>query len=215
MTSRTAMLERIRAAVAAGAPATEPPPVPREYQRQGTHAAGSDHVLELLVDRLLDYKAEVAVLGSAEELPAAVDTALGAARSVVVPAGLSGPARTGCAEAGRTVITDGQPTVLTPVELDRIDAVVTAATVAIAVTGTIVLCGQTDEGRRAISLVPDLLVVVLRLDQIVETVPDGLRRLEPKAPLTMISGPSATSDIELSRVEGVHGPRTLRVLITR
>ncbi len=82
-------------------------------------------------------------------------------------------------------------------------------------TGTIVLSGGAGEGRRAISLVPDLLVVVLQLAQIVETVPDGLRMLKPTAPLTMISGPSATSDIELSRVEGVHGPRTLRVIIVR
>ena len=209
------MLARIRAAVAAGAPAVAPPPVPREYQREGTHPAGSDHVLELLVDRLLDYKAEVVVVRSAPDLPSAVDAALGAARSVVVPSGLPEPVLIGASTGDRAVIVDGRPAVLTPVELDRIDAVVTAATVAIAVTGTVILSGQPDEGRRAISLVPDLLVVVLRLEQIVETVPDGLRRLEPTAPLTMISGPSATSDIELSRVEGVHGPRTLRVLIAR
>ncbi|WP_090481138.1 LutC/YkgG family protein [Nakamurella panacisegetis] len=209
------MLDRIRAAVAAGSPAVAPGPVPRAYQRAGTNAPGSEQVLDLLVDRLLDYKAEVTVVGSTAELPAAVDVALGWARSVVVPAGLPEPARAGSAAGGRTVVVDSDPAVLTPVELDRIDAVVTGATVAIAVTGTIILSGRGDEGRRAISLVPDLLVVIVRLEQIVETVPDGLRRLTPTAPLTMISGPSATSDIELSRVEGVHGPRTLRVLITR
>lgn len=214
MTGREAMLDRIRAAVAAGASTAPVPPIPRAYQRAGSHAAGSEHVLELVVDRLIDYKAEVTVI-TGDQLADAVDTALGVAGSVVVPAGLPAAARAGCAESGRTVVVDGQPHALTAGELDAIDAVVTAASVAIAVTGTIILSGGEGEGRRAISLVPDLLVVVLKLAQIVETVPDGLRRLEPTAPLTMISGPSATSDIELSRVEGVHGPRTLRVLIVR
>lgn len=113
------------------------------------------------------------------------------------------------------MVVDGRPDTLSARELDAVDAAVIGATVAIAVTGTIVLSGRADEGRRAISLVPDLLVVVLRPDQVVETVPEGLRLLSPTAPLTMISGPSATSDIELSRVEGVHGPRSLHVLIVR
>lgn len=211
--TRTAMLDRIRAAVAAGAPAAAPPPIPRDYQRQGTHAAGSDHVVELLIDRLIDYRAEVVVIGPDDDVARAVDTALSGARSVVVPAALPDAVKDGCRRSDRTVTIDGHPDVLGPTDLDAIDAVVIASTVSIAVTGTIILSGRPDEGRRAISLVPDLLVVLVRRDQIVETVPDGLRRLEPTAPLTMISGPSATSDIELSRVEGVHGPRTLRVLI--
>lgn len=206
------MLERIRAAVAAGAPAVADGPVPRAYHRTGTHQAGSDHVRELLIDRLVDYKAEVSVV-PAGELTGAVDAALADARSVVVPSGLDEAAMVGCRASGRTVTVDGRPAVLSAAELDGVDAAVTGATVAIAVTGTIVLSAQPHEGRRAISLVPDLLVVVLTADQIVETVPDGIARLSPSRPLTMISGPSATSDIELSRVEGVHGPRTLRVLI--
>ena len=206
------MLARIRAAVAAGAPATPDGPVPRAYHRSGTHPAGSPHVRELLVDRLIDYKAEVTMV-TADALAAAVDTALAGARSVVVPFGLDPAAAAGAGTGGRTVTVDGEPTVLSSAALDAVDAAVTGATVAIAVTGTIVLSGQAHEGRRAISLVPDLLVVVLTADQIVETVPDGIARLSPTTPLTMISGPSATSDIELSRVEGVHGPRTLRVLI--
>lgn len=206
------MLERIRMAVAAGAPATPDGPVPRAYHRTGTHPAGSDHVLELLVDRLVDYKAEVTVIQAAD-LAGAVDAALAGARSVVVPAALDDAAVAGCRASGRTVTVDGRPAALSAAELDGVDAAVTGATVAIAVTGTIVLSAQPHEGRRAISLVPDLLVVVLTADQIVETVPDGIARLSPTRPLTMISGPSATSDIELSRVEGVHGPRTLRVLI--
>lgn len=211
---RDAMLARIRSAVAAGTPAGEPGPVPREYARTGTLPAGSEAVLELLVDRLVDYRAEVVVLAAAD-LATAVDGALGTARSVVVPPGLRAAARSGAAAGGRSVITDGVPQVLSAAELDGMDAAVVGAGVAIAVTGTLVLSGRPQEGRRAISLVPDLLVVVLDVDQIVETVPEGLAGLTPTDPLTMISGPSATSDIELSRVEGVHGPRTLRVLIAR
>lgn len=214
MSTRETMLERIRTAVAAGAPATPDGPIPRAYHRTGSHPAGSDFVRELLVDRLIDYKAEVTVV-TADGLADAVDAALAGARSVVVPPGLDEAAVAGARANSRVVTVDGHPEPLTSSALDGIDAAVTGATVAIAVTGTIVLSAQAHEGRRAISLVPDLLVVVLTADQIVETVPDGIARLSPTRALTMISGPSATSDIELSRVEGVHGPRTLRVLIVR
>jgi L-lactate dehydrogenase complex protein LldG len=102
---------------------------------------------------------------------------------------------------------------LTAYQLDEIDAVVTAAALGVAATGTIVLDHRPDQGRRAISLVPDLHVCVVRTDQLVAGVPDAVSRLDPVRPQTWISGPSATSDIELSRVEGVHGPRTLHVVL--
>jgi L-lactate dehydrogenase complex protein LldG len=110
-----------------------------------------------------------------------------------------------------TVVRDS-PT-LSARELDSTSAVVTASAVGIALTGTLVLDAGVAQGRRVISLIPDLHVCVIEEDQVVGTVPEALPRLEPIRPLTWISGPSATSDIELDRVEGVHGPRTLVVLV--
>lgn len=200
MDSREAMLSAIR--VARGD--TPVPAIERGYAGTGAHAAGSVEALDLLADRLEDYRATV-IRVAADGVASAVAAALGAAGDVVVPPGL--PEHWIQASVRR--IDDG----LSPAELDRMDAVVTACAAACATTGTIVLDGSPDQGRRAVTLVPDVHVCVVRAEQVVHTVPELVAAVEPTRPLTFVSGPSATSDIELQRVEGVHGPRTLIVLL--
>jgi L-lactate dehydrogenase complex protein LldG len=207
--ARDDVLSRIRRALA-DAPA--PGAVPREYRTVGDAAPGSATVIERFVDRLVDYKATVHRTPAAD-LATKLGDVLGDATSVVVPAGLPDDWRSACRTSDRTVTVDGEPAVLTAKELDAIATVVTACRVAIAETGTIVLDAAPDQGRRALSLVPDRHVIVVFATQVVATVPESLTRLEPTAPLTFISGPSATSDIEFKRVEGVHGPRTLDVIL--
>jgi L-lactate dehydrogenase complex protein LldG len=214
--TKAEILSRIRAALrpdgdsAAPAGATAGT-VPREYRSAGEHAPGSDVVLDLLIDRLVDYKAHVHRTTPAD-IPALLAT-LAPRGSVVVPHGLDASWLSALGDVD--VRTDSRDAPLSAAELDEIDAVVTAARVAVAETGTIVLDGEPDQGRRAISLVPDVHVCVVRADQVVQTVPEAVRLLgrDPARPLTWISGPSATSDIELDRVEGVHGPRTLHVVL--
>jgi L-lactate dehydrogenase complex protein LldG len=204
--SREQMLTDIRRAVGDSSVRE----IPRAYVRTG-HASRDD-VLELLVDRLVDYRAQVLQV-TADGLADAVDQALNGVDSVVLPPGIDPVVCHASGRQERQVVVDGEPDVLTADQLDRIGAVVTRARVAIALSGTIILDGASDQGRRALSLVPDRHVVVLDVDQVVETVAEGIARIDATAPLTMIAGPSATSDIELIRVEGVHGPRTLIVVL--
>jgi L-lactate dehydrogenase complex protein LldG len=156
--------------------------------------------VDLFAERVADYRAVVERCG-ADEVAARVAAVVEGLR-VVVPDGLGFDVPGGLPDTG-----------LSAAELDAVDAVVTTATVGIAETGTIVLDHGPGQGRRALTLVPDVHVCVVRADQVVADVPDAVRRLDPARPLTWISGPSATSDIELDRVEGVHGPRTLHVLV--
>ena len=205
MNSRDEILGRIRTAL--GPDRVPPAEVRRNYRL--TDERDSAELLDVLTDRLEDYKATVLRCGPSDvssTVASALRTALGehAAGDVVVAPGLPADWRpAGAAED------DGRPAVA----LADYAATVTGVSVAIAETGTLVLDGSPVCGRRALSLLPDCLVCVVTADQVVGGVPEGLARLDPLAPLTMISGPSATSDIELQRVEGVHGPRTLLVVL--
>lgn len=218
MSAREEIMGRVRAALsdvtASGGPVTT---VEREYRTTGPLAVGSEEAVEMLVDRLVDYRATVhhaADDAAVAQVVAEIVAGLPGARSVVVPSGLERSWLAALPEAV-AVLEDSREQPMTALELDEVDAVVTAARVSVADTGTIVLDGEPDQGRRAVTLVPDVHVCVVRRDQVVETVPEGVAVLaeHPDRPQTWISGPSATSDIELSRVEGVHGPRTLHVVI--
>ena len=199
MTARDDILGRVRSALRSSA--VEPPPAPRP-----TETAEVADVVGLFVERVEDYRA-VVVRCAPDEVTDRVREGLADASRVVVPAGFPDA----WLPRGVEWIADDPP--LTAYDLDEIDAVVTTAALGIAVTGTIVLDHGPGQGRRALSLVPDRHVCVVTADQVVTDVPDAVRRLDPLRPLTWISGPSATSDIELDRVEGVHGPRNLHVIV--
>ena len=188
MSARDEILARVRSATAG----VEAPP------RPSLDASGPVSV-DLFAERVADYRAFVERC-TPDEVTACVAAAVDG--RVIVPAGL-----------GVEVADAIDDTGLTSAELDRIDTVVTEARVGIAETGTIVLDHGPGQGRRALTLVPDRHVCIVRADQVVADVQDAVALLDPSRPLTWISGPSATSDIELDRVEGVHGPRNLHVII--
>ncbi|MBL3668860.1 LUD domain-containing protein [Streptomyces sp. M2CJ-2] len=210
MSSRERILGRVRRALAA-VPKDDTPyeqAVAREYLREHGRRTVAE-TMDLLAENLADYRAIVHRTDAAglAGVVAGLLSARGAS-SVLVPPGLD---EAWLARTGVTRVVDRAES--TPHELDRVDSVVTACAVAVAETGTIVLDGSPDQGRRRITLVPDHHVCVVRAAQVVPSVPYALERLDPARPLTWISGPSATSDIELDRVEGVHGPRTLEVVL--
>ncbi|WP_237165893.1 LutC/YkgG family protein [Mycolicibacterium peregrinum] len=198
--ARAAVLGRIRGALAAA-----PPPsvaVPRDYHREPLTGDGD---VERFAEAVAEYRARVHRIG-VDAIASTVLELVGPHATVVIPADLPPEWVTGL-----TTVPD-EPT-LSVEQLDRADAVLTGCTLGIAATGTIVLDAGPGQGRRALTLVPDHHICVVRVDRIVDTVPQAFAELTPTRPLTFISGPSATSDIELQRVEGVHGPRTLDVLI--
>jgi len=235
MNAREEVLGRIRAALGpAHGVAVE---VPREYRRT-LYATGD--LLDVFVDRVEDYKATVTRV-SGDQVRGAVEAALAArgVRRLAVAPGLDlawlpaggtpeagtpeggtpeggdpegGEVSTGGVAAGEVELLSDDPP-LSLASLDAVDGVLTGCAVGIAETGTIVLDGSPACGRRTLTLIPDYHLCVVRADQVVGGVPEALAALDPRRPLTFISGPSATSDIELDRVEGVHGPRTLAVLL--
>jgi L-lactate dehydrogenase complex protein LldG len=205
---RREILERIATAV--GATSAEQA-VARGYRRAG--GLGDGERIELFCRRVREYRSEAHRVDETE-VAALISSvcAARAAKTLVVPPGISPAWRNADVE----LIDDHG---LSALELDRVDGALTGCTVAIAETGTIVLTGSPLEGRRALTLVPDLHICVVREAQIVELLPEALAMVTAdgveRQPVTFISGPSATSDIELSRVEGVHGPRTLVVLVVK
>lgn len=205
MDAKTEILDRIRAV--GPIPSRE---VPRNYR---LHGDGHDVIAEM-VEMLEDYSAEVVRVKSAGIPDAVADyMAKDDVKSVVVAAGVPAAWKEAAGRDDRVVKEDNPP--LSNQELNETDAVLVASRCGISLSGTIVLDHQADQGRRAISLVPDTLIVVLRASTVFATVPEAVALLSehPERPTTWIAGPSATSDIELVRVNGVHGPRNLRVVI--
>jgi len=203
--ARAEILARIRAA----RPQAPPLPVPRDYHAAGTYAG--DGLVDLLADRLGDYGANV-LRCSPADAPAAIAAALAeaGARRVAIPDGLPEP----WAAAAAVPLAESQVSGRAGrAALETADAVVTTVTAAIAQTGTLILDHGPGQGPRELTLIPDLHLAVVAPAGIVAAVPDAIARITPGASLTWVSGPSATSDIELNRVEGVHGPRTLIVVI--
>jgi len=208
--SREQVLERIRRATAGGAQdiAASYAGLPRDYVRAGKMNLGER--LALMVERLREYDAEV-VETSPDALPQAIAARLGASgrRTFVVPPGL--PAA--WLAPGFDWKTDRG---LATGEIEKADGVVTASFCGIADSGTIVLHHSETEGRRVISLLPDWNLCILRASDVVETLPEYFARCsQPPALATYISGPSATADIEMTRIKGVHGPRFLHVVLVR
>jgi L-lactate dehydrogenase complex protein LldG len=214
--ARVEVLRRTRAALKDVAPAdpaavrAEWEAIPRDYVRVATRSR--EAALEMLEDRLRDYDATV-VRAESGEVAGEIARMLSArgVQRLVVPAGLAEALGSPLPEGFEFVEDEG----LSAEELDRFDGVVTASTVAIAETGTIVLQYVPGQGRRAPTLVPDYHLCVVRTADVVQTAPEAMARLAATAALatTFISGPSATADIEMTRIKGVHGPRTLDVIL--
>lgn len=205
MSAREEILGRIRQALV-DVPTPDNTEVPRTYRR----SLGIDRtaVLDLFAETVSDYRATLH-RSAPDQIGAAVAMILAGQgiRRLAVPADLPGDWLPDDLEV---VVDDGG---LGAGDLDAVAGAMTAAAVGIAQTGTLVLDAGARQGRRLLSLVPDYHLCVIAADDVVGSVPEALGRLDPVRPITLISGPSATSDIELSRVEGVHGPRTLDVLL--
>ena len=215
MNAREEILATLRTARDASQPGAPKDEVVRDYMFETEDAPGSRPVLDFFIEMLGDYHVAVHEV-TADKIPATIDKVLKEkeAPSVVVPAGLDATWRK-AAGKGRTLHVDSIEKPCTKEELDQTLAVVTASRTAIAQSGTIILDGEPDQGRRIISLLPDLHLCVVNASTVQPTVPQAVAIVgeHPTRPITWIAGGSATSDIELVRVDGVHGPRTLVVLL--
>jgi L-lactate dehydrogenase complex protein LldG len=212
--ARADVLGRVRAALGAGAAGGGRVDIPREYRGAGRFGpAGAADVVDRFCTRVAEYRATVRRVDAAglAEATAAACRERGARRIAVPPGGIGGDD----VIDGVELVVDDPP--LSPRQLDEVDGVLTGCALGIAETGTIVLDGGPRSGRRALTLVPDYHLCIVEAAAIVAGVPDAVAALADAAaqgrPITLVSGPSATSDIELERVEGVHGPRTLDVLV--
>jgi L-lactate dehydrogenase complex protein LldG len=212
--AREDVLRRIRRALGRTASESEATSgwyaIDRGYRRTGSLERGA--VIEELEDRLRDYDANV-VQSTQAELTATISELLAArgVRTLVVPHGLVEAIGVDLPRGFEFVEDNG----LTASELDRLDGVITGCTVAISQTGTLILQTVAGQGRRAPTLVPDYHLCLVKAQDVVETVSEAIGRLEPTASLatTFVSGPSATADIEMTRIKGVHGPRFLDVIV--
>jgi len=209
--ARTEILRRIRAANGgtsdAARAAEQWAAIERDYRRTATRSR--EEILELLEDRLRDYDANV-VRAPEADVPAAVARMLRerGRRKLLIPPGL----KAAWLPEGFEFAEDHGGS---PAELDRFEGVITGSTVAIALTGSVILQNVAGEGRRAVSLVPDYHLCLVRVEDVVETVPEALDRIKGSAtlPTTFFAGPSATADIEMTRIKGVHGPRFLDIIL--
>lgn len=225
--ARTEVLARIRSSLGlregenSTLPAGETTAIPRDYRRSGDLTG--DALVDLLVDRLEDYDATVRRVADTDAaIAGAVASYLadrghgGDGNTVVSPADVDARWLGSFEDAGGEVLQDSTTAPLAVADLDRVDAVVTASFCSVAESGTILLAGP-GSGRRATTLVPDHHVVVVKVADIVELLPEAVTRLTDAglhtSPVTMVAGPSASVDIELVRVQGVHGPRTLDVVL--
>ena len=205
MSSKETILARIRQANGEATP-SRAEDIPRDYRRRGGQTRAE--VLDTFVEVVEDYRATVRRVSFGELRGAILD--LVGEDSCVIPHDLEAVFGVELPASWLRERVDGT---LDRSVLDATTAVVTTSAVGISSTGTIVLDGGAGQGRRIITLLPDHHICIVRAEHVVELVPEALERLDPLAPQTWISGPSATSDIELDRVEGVHGPRTLSVLL--
>lgn len=207
--ARAEILRRVRAANGAAANAEQAARqwdgIERAYQRAATRTR--EEILELLEDRLRDYDANV-VRASESEVAAAVAKMLTerGRRKFLIPRGLNAA---WLPEGFDYMVDEGASHAV----LDEAEGVITASTVAIAITGSVILQNVPGQGRRAVSLVPDYHLCLVRVGDVVETVPEALERIDPKLPTTFFAGPSATADIEMTRIKGVHGPRFLDLVL--